>query len=102
MPQPSQAATVRPSASAGAACSKPLISGAIPTISFGIDSISTGGAQGANHSGNTRLPAAVAAPDTAPERAPAFDTVQTATACSAQAAKDHETNITKITNQLSA
>ena len=42
------------------------------------------------------------APDAAPESAPAFETVQTATACSAQAASDHIASRATTKNQLRA
>ena len=98
MPQTTQVATVTPPASAGAACSRLSTSGPRPASSWLAHCATSGGTQGASQSGTVMLPA----PDAAPVSAPAFETVQTAMACSAQAASDHSASRAITTNQLRA
>ena len=78
-PQITQVATLRPPASDGAACSRPSTAGAKPESSEVIACTTSGGTQGASHSGRRRPSTPETAPDAASASVPAFETAHTAT-----------------------
>lgn len=98
MAQTTQTATDSPPAKAGAHASTASMAGVKPDTTEANAAASSGGTQGASQSG-MRKPSVAAEP---PARAPAFETVQAATAWNVQAASDQSARRLKITNQLSA
>jgi hypothetical protein len=96
MAQTTQATTVKPSASAGTACSRLSTSGPSPAAIWVTACTSSVGTQGASQSGKAMLPT----PEAAPESAPTLETDQTATACKAQVARDHSASSETTANQL--
>ena len=96
MAQTTQAKTVNPPVRKGTACSRLSTSGPSPATIWVTTCTSSVGTQGASQSGKVTLPT----PEAAPESAPTLATDQTATACKAQAARDHSASREVTANQL--